>query len=261
MKNKSSSCDCTPDNHCGCLDGEECNCDEVAEIGTLCCDSIHCQNFICDNAIPSSPLDEEYSTQVLVRMTAPDFITTAVMADNRIIGDFHLREYLKDSYGLLIFYPADFTFVCPSELIAFSHRLNEFQNRNVKLLGISVDSPYAHLTWKKIPISDGGVGSLDFPLVSDHTKEISEAYGVLSDDGVALRASFLIDKEGIVRHQLVNDLPLGRDVNETLRIIDALHFYEEHGEVCPANWKRGDKGIKPTTAGIAAYLNKNIDRI
>ena len=165
------------------------------------------------------------------------------------------------SYGLLIFYPADFTFVCPSELIAFNRRLEEFTKRNVKLVGISVDSPYAHLTWKKMPINEGGVGKLDFPLVSDLNKDISYEYGVLSEDGVALRASFLIDKNGVVRHQIINDLPLGRDVDETLRIIDALQFYEQNGDVCPANWHKGDEAINPTPQGIADYLNKNLEKL
>lgn len=260
-KDKSTACNCTPDDHCGCMDNEACLCGETAEVDTLCCETLHCGQIICDNIDFASEREENSSAQVLVRDEAPDFIAPAVMPDNQIEDDFHLYEYLEDSYGLIIFYPADFTFVCPSELIAFNHRLKEFEKRGVKLLGISVDSPYAHQTWKKMPASDGGVGPLDFPLISDQSKEISEAYGVLSEDGVALRASFLLDKEGIVRHQLINDLPLGRDVDEALRIIDALLFYEEHGEVCPANWKRGKEGITPTSAGIAQYLNKNLDQI
>ena len=151
--------------------------------------------------------------------------------------------------------------VCPSELIAFNRRLNEFEKRGVKLLGISVDSPHAHLAWKKMAPQDGGVGPLDYPLVSDLNKDISFTYGVLSEDGVALRASFLIDRQGIVRHQIVNDLPLGRDVDETLRIIDALQFYEQNGDVCPANWHQGDEAISPSPQGIADFLNKNLEKL
>ncbi len=269
-------CDCREDDNCGCSFPNNmphdfdtmCDDDNTGENsddeddGCLICDTIHCQNLVIENiSHPEDETDESHCDSVLVRDLAPNFSSPAVMPDNTIINEFNLDNYLFGSYGLLIFYPADFTFVCPSELIAFNRRLEEFTKRNVKLVGISVDSPYAHLTWKKMPVNEGGVGDLDFPLVSDLNKDISYEYGVLSEDGVALRASFLIDKNGIVRHQIINDLPLGRDVDETLRIIDALQFYEQNGDVCPANWHNGDEAITPTPQGIADYLNKNLDKL
>lgn len=280
-----NKCDCSDDDNCGCSypnniphdfdchcdDDEECDYEgdeDCCECENLICDTLHCQNLVVENL----ELPEEYNnschcdedchcSSVLVRDLAPNFYAPAVMPDNTIINDFDLDTYLEGSYGLLIFYPADFTFVCPSELIAFNNHLEEFTKRNVKIAGISVDSPHAHLAWKKMSVNEGGVGDLNYPLISDLNKDISFEYGVLSEDGVALRASFLIDKTGIVRHQIINDLPLGRDVNETLRIIDALQFYEQNGDVCPANWHNGDEAINPTPQGIADYLNKNIEKL
>ena len=157
---------------------------------------------------------------------------------------------------LLFFYPMDFTFVCPSEIIAFDRKLKEFQARNTSVIGVSVDSEYTHFAWRQTPVDKGGIGPVGYPLVSDLTKNIARSYGVLLNDAVALRGLFLIDAHGVVRHALVNDLPLGRSVEEALRMVDALQFHEEHGEVCPANWKQGEKGMKPTADGVADYLAK-----
>lgn len=193
----------------------------------------------------------------LVTNPAPDFTATAVMPDNSFKEDFTLSSY-KGKYVCLFFYPLDFTFVCPSEILAFNKRLQEFKDRNCEVIGVSVDSHYTHLAWKKTPVEQGGIGDIQYPLVSDLSKKISLAYGVLLGDvGVSLRGLFLIDKEGIVRHQLVNDLPLGRSVDEALRILDALQFFEKHGEVCPANWRPGEEAMKPTPEGVAEYLKKH----
>ncbi|OCC14626.1 Alkyl hydroperoxide reductase subunit C-like protein [Dissulfuribacter thermophilus] len=193
----------------------------------------------------------------LVTNPAPDFTATAVMPDNSFKEDFTLSSY-KGKYVCLFFYPLDFTFVCPSEILAFNKRLQEFKDRNCEVIGVSVDSHYTHLAWKKTPVEQGGIGDIQYPLVSDLSKKISLAYGVLLGDvGVSLRGLFLIDKEGIVRHQLVNDLPLGRSVDEALRILDALQFFEQHGEVCPANWRPGEEAMKPTPEGVAEYLKKH----
>lgn len=194
---------------------------------------------------------------VLVREFAPDFYAEAIMPNNEIVNNFNLYDYLGEDYGYIFFYPLDFTFVCPSEILAHNNRLEEFKKRHVKIIGISVDSVYSHLAWKKLPVMEGGIGQLGFPLISDISKEISRAFGVLNEDGVALRASFLLDKDGIVRHQIVNDIPLGRDVDETLRIIDALQSYEKNGNVCPAGWHPGDDMIIPTPEGVSEFLKKH----
>ncbi len=180
---------------------------------------------------------------VLVQQKAPDFSAQAVMPD----GSFQqvsLSDY-AGKYVLLYFYPLDFTFVCPTEIIAFSDAVDAFEERNVQVLGCSVDSHYTHLAWRNTPRSEGGIGNIRYPLLADLDKKIAEAYDVLLPDGIALRGLFLIDREGVVRHQLVNDLPIGRSTEEALRIIDALQFFEENGEVCPANWHKGEKTIKP----------------
>jgi len=191
---------------------------------------------------------------VLVGKQAPDFTATAVAADNQI-RDFRLSEEIRGKYAVLFFYPLDFTFVCPSELIAFDHRLADFKERGVEVIGVSIDSQFTHLAWKNTPVDKGGIGQVGYPLVADVKHEICRAYDVeFGPAGVAFRGSFLIDKNGIVRHQVVNDLPLGRDVDEMLRVIDALQFTEEHGEVCPAGWKKGKAGMKASTEGVAAYL-------
>lgn len=196
---------------------------------------------------------------VLVGKAAPDFNAKAIMADNSINESFNLKNYLGGEIGVLVFYPLDFTFVCPSELIALNNRIKEFQSRKAKVIGISVDSHYTHLAWRNTPTNLGGIGQVQFPLVADLTKSIARDYDVLVGESVALRGSFLIDKKGIVRHQVVNDLPLGRNMDEMVRMIDALDFHETHGEVCPANWNRGDVGMKATPEGVAAYLSKKAE--
>jgi len=213
---------------------------------------------------------------VLVTKQAPDFTATAVMGDNSFKEDFSLSDY-KGKYVVLYFYPLDFTFVCPSEIIAFDHRLKDFEDRGVQVIGVSVDSHFTHLAWKNTPVNNGGIGQIRYPLVADLTKEIAADYGVLinnttaEDDcgdqfhllggSVALRGSFLIDKEGVVRHQVVNDLPLGRNIDEMLRMVDALQFHEEHGEVCPAGWDKSKKGMAASTEGVAAYLASEADQL
>lgn len=192
----------------------------------------------------------------LVTKPAPDFSAAAVMPDNQINEEFKLSDY-KGKYVLIFFYPLDFTFVCPSEIIAFNRAISEFESRNTQLIGISVDSQFSHFAWKNTEPKAGGIGQVQFPLVADLSKTISRDYGVLFDESVALRGLFLIDKEGIVRHSVINDLPLGRNVEEALRMVDALQFFEEHGEVCPANWHKGDKGMTPSAEGVASYLAEN----
>ena len=191
---------------------------------------------------------------VLVSKKAPDFTAKAVMGDNEI-RSFTLSEEIKGKYAVIFFYPLDFTFVCPSELIAFDHRLDEFKKRGVEVIGVSIDSEYTHLAWKNTPVEKGGVGQLRYPMVADIKHEICRAYDVeFAEAGVAFRGSFLIDKAGVVRHQVVNDLPLGRNVDEMLRMVDALQFTVEHGVVCPAGWIKGKAGMKGSTAGVAEYL-------
>ncbi|WP_029910855.1 peroxiredoxin [Pelobacter seleniigenes] len=191
---------------------------------------------------------------VLVGKQAPEFTSSAVMADGSINDNFSLADY-KGKYIVLFFYPLDFTFVCPTELIAFSHRMAEFEKREVQVIGCSIDSQYTHLAWRNTPIDNGGIGQVRYPLVADVKHQICRAYDVeLDPAGVALRGSFLIDKEGVVRHQVVNDLPLGRNIDEMLRMVDALQFHEKHGEVCPAGWSQGDKGMVADGEGVASYL-------
>ena len=191
---------------------------------------------------------------VLVGKAAPDFTAATVMGNNSIDENFNFKAYTKGKYAVIFFYPLDFTFVCPSELIAFDHRLKEFQDRNVEVIGVSIDSHFTHLAWKNTPVNNGGIGKVAYPLVADIKHEICKAYDVEAEGGVAYRGSFLIDKSSIVRHQVVNDLPLGRNIDEMLRMIDALQFTEEHGEVCPAGWSKGKAGMKATTEGVADYL-------
>lgn len=192
---------------------------------------------------------------VLVGREAPDFSAAAVLGDGTIVDEFNFKQGIKDKYAVLFFYPLDFTFVCPSELIAFDHRLDEFKKRNVEVIGCSIDSHYTHNAWRNTPLNDGGIGPVRYPLIADLNHAICKAYDVETPDGkVAYRGSFLIDKEGIVRHQVVNDLPLGRNIDEMLRMIDALQFNETHGEVCPAGWKEGDAGMQGTPEGVADYL-------
>jgi peroxiredoxin (alkyl hydroperoxide reductase subunit C) len=195
---------------------------------------------------------------VLVTQQAPDFTATAVLANGAIVEDFQLSS-LKGKKIVLFFYPLDFTFVCPSEILAHHHRVAAFAERGVELVGVSIDSRFTHNAWRNTPINDGGIGAIDFPLVADMDHSIMEAYGVVHPDGIALRASFLIDENFDVRHQVVNDLPLGRNVDEMLRMVDALEFHTSQGEVCPAGWNKGDEGIEASPDGIAAYLAKNAD--
>jgi len=190
----------------------------------------------------------------LVTKEAPDFTAKAVMPDGSF-KDLKLSSY-RGKYVILFFYPLDFTFVCPTETIAFDAKLDEFKKRDCELIGVSIDSEYSHYAWRNTPRNKGGIGEIRYPLVSDITKNISRSYGVLFQDSVALRGLFLIDKKGIVRHALVNDLPLGRNVDEALRILEALQHVEKYGEVCPANWSEGKKAMKPTAEGVADYLSE-----
>ena len=206
---------------------------------------------------------------VLVGKKAPLFKTDAVLEGSQISENFSLDQYLGKKYVLFFFYPADFTFVCPTEILAFQARIKEFEERNVQVVGCSVDSAFSHWKWLQTNLNEGGIKGVKYPLVADLSKTISENYDVLaghydySENGESIfhgipqsyRGLFLIDKESIVRHQVVNDMPLGRSVDEALRMIDALQYFEENGEVCPANWKKGDKALKPTQEGIANYLS------
>ena len=192
----------------------------------------------------------------LVTRPAPQFEATAVMEDGSF-KNVKLSDY-KGQYVCLYFYPLDFTFVCPSEIIAFHKKANDFKERNVQLLGVSVDSEFSHYAWRNTPVDKGGIGQIDYPLIADKSKNIARDYGVLFNEEVALRGLFLIDKDGVVRHSTINDLPLGRNVDEALRVIDALQYTEQHGEVCPANWKKGEDAMKPTADGVADYLSKNV---
>lgn len=198
---------------------------------------------------------------VLVGKKAPDFTAVTVMGDNSIDENFNFAAHTKGKYAVIFFWPLDFTFVCPSELIAFDHRLNEFKARNVEVIGVSIDSHFTHLAWKNTPVNQGGIGQVKYPMVADMKREITKAYDLEHDIGAALRGSFLIDRDGIVRHQVVNDLPLGRNVDEMLRMVDALQFTEEHGEVCPAGWKKGDEGMQASTSGVAEYLAKHGEKL
>ncbi len=199
---------------------------------------------------------------VLVGKPAPDFTSGAVLGNGEIVDGFSLSETIKGKKAVVFFYPLDFTFVCPSELIAFDHRYEEFQKRGVEVIGVSIDSVFTHSAWRNTAINDGGIGAVKYPLVADIKHEICQAYDVEFDAaGVAFRGSFLIDEEGVVRHQVVNDLPLGRNIDEMLRMIDALTFHQDHGEVCPAGWKEGDKGMAASADGVASYLAENADTL
>jgi len=194
---------------------------------------------------------------MLVTKKAPDFTATTVLGNNEIVDDFNLYDNFGENGTVLYFYPLDFTFVCPSEIIAFDHRLQEFKDRGINVIGVSVDSQFSHFAWKNTPVNEGGIGQVKYPLVADLTKEIAKAYDVLLDGGVALRGSFLIDKDGTIRHAVINDLPLGRNIDEMIRMVDAMLFTNENGEVCAAGWNKGDEGMKATTEGVAEYLGKH----
>lgn len=197
---------------------------------------------------------------VLVAKEAPDFTAPAVMPNGVIEDNFKLSD-LRGKYVVLFFWPLDFTFVCPTEIIAHDNRIKQFEEKGVAVVGISIDSQYTHFAWRETEVKAGGIGSVNFPIVADITHEITRAYGIEHPGGVAMRASFLIDKEGIVQHQVVNNLPLGRNVDEMLRMVDALQFTEKHGEVCPAGWEKGESGMKPTAEGVADYLSKEADKL
>lgn len=199
---------------------------------------------------------------VLVGRPAPDFTASAVLGSGEIVDEFNFASSTKGKYAVVFFYPLDFTFVCPSELIAFDHRLKEFTDRGVEVIGVSIDSHFTHNAWRNTPVNNGGIGQVGYTLVADMKHEICQAYDVEHPEaGVAFRGTFLIDQAGMVRHQVVNDLPLGRNVDELLRMVDALQFHEEHGEVCPAGWNKGDKGMDASPDGVAAYLSENADNL
>jgi peroxiredoxin (alkyl hydroperoxide reductase subunit C) len=194
---------------------------------------------------------------VLVGKQAPDFTVPAVLGNGEIVDSFTLSSAIKGKYGLVFFYPLDFTFVCPSELIALDNRMADFKSRNVEVIAVSIDSHFTHNAWRNTPVNNGGIGQVRYTMAADIKQEIMKAYDVQSADGVAFRGAFLIDDKGVVRSQIINDLPLGRNMEELLRLVDALQFHEEHGEVCPANWKKGDKGMNASPEGVAAYLTEH----
>jgi peroxiredoxin (alkyl hydroperoxide reductase subunit C) len=198
---------------------------------------------------------------ILVGSTAPDFTAPAVLPSGEIVDDFRLSD-LKGNYVVLFFWPLDFTFVCPTEIIAHDRRMADFKQRGVEVVGISIDSQFTHFAWRNTSVNEGGIGPVQFPSVADVKHQITRNFGIEHPDaGVALRASFLIDRDGMVQHQVVNNLPLGRNVDEMLRMVDALQFTEEHGEVCPAGWNKGDAGMTPTSGGVADYLAANAEKL
>ncbi|WP_281646839.1 peroxiredoxin [Parendozoicomonas sp. Alg238-R29] len=198
---------------------------------------------------------------VLVGKQAPDFTVPAVLADGTIVDEFNLAEAIKGQYGLIFFYPLDFTFVCPSELIALDHRMDQFKEKGVEVIGVSIDSHFTHNAWRNTPVEKGGIGQVGYTLAADMRHDIVKAYDVESEGGVAFRGAFLIDKSGVVRSQIINDLPLGRNMDELIRLVDALQFHEEHGEVCPAGWQKGEKGMSASPDGVAAYLAEESDKL
>lgn len=198
---------------------------------------------------------------VLVGKKAPDFTCAAVLGNGEIVDEFNLTEALKGKYGLVFFYPLDFTFVCPSELLAVDSRMAKFKELGVEVVGVSIDSHFTHNAWRNTPVNNGGIGQVGYTLAADINHNICRAYDVESDGGVAFRGAFIIDKEGVVRSQTVNDLPLGRNFDDFIRVFEALQFHEEHGEVCPAGWNKGDKGMTASPDGVAAYLSENADKL
>ena len=198
---------------------------------------------------------------VLVGKPAPDFNVAAVLGSGEIVDSYSFSESTKGKYALVFFWPLDFTFVCPSEIIALDHKFDEFKARGVEVIGVSIDSQFTHNAWRNTPVNQGGIGPVKFTMAADIKQDIVRAYDVQAAGGVAFRGAFIIDKDGIVRSQIVNDLPLGRNIDELIRIVDALQFTEEHGEVCPANWRKGDKGMTASPEGVAAYLSENADKL
>ena len=198
---------------------------------------------------------------MIVTNKAVDFTATAVLGNNEIVEDFNLYKNIGEKGAVVFFYPKDFTFVCPSEIIAFDHRYQDFKSKGIEVIGVSCDSEFTHLAWKNTPVNAGGIGKVQFPLVSDITKDITRSFDVLFGNAVALRGSFLLDKDGTVRHAVINDLPLGRNIDEMLRMVDTMLFTNEHGEVCPAGWHKGDAGMKADPKGVAEYLDKNASKL
>ncbi len=198
---------------------------------------------------------------VLVGKPAPDFRCPAVLGSGEIVQDFHLANAIQNKYALLFFYPLDFTFVCPSELIALDHRMGEFTARGVEVISISIDSHFTHHAWRNTAINDGGIGAVRYTMAADLTQHIARDYDVQTDGGMAYRGAFLIDSRGVVRSQIVNDLPLGRNIDELLRLVDALQFHAEHGDVCPAGWQKGDAGMQANPAGVADYLKQHGEKL
>jgi len=199
---------------------------------------------------------------VLVGKQAPDFTVPAVLGNGEIVDSFSFSEATKGKYAVIVFYPLDFTFVCPSELIALDHRMDDFKSRGVEVIAVSIDSHFTHNAWRNTAINDGGIGPVRYTMAADLAHTVVKDYDVEAEaPAVAYRGSFLIDKEGLVRHQVVNDLPLGRNIDEMLRMVDALQFHEEHGEVCPAGWSKGDAGMDASPAGVASYLSENSDKL
>ena len=193
---------------------------------------------------------------MLVTAKAPRLSGIAVLGNGQIENNFDLYSNIGPKGAVVFFYPKDFTFVCPSEIIAFDNRFNEFKERGINVIGVSCDNEFCHFAWRETEPKKGGIGRVQFPLVADIKKEWARKFDVLFDDAVALRGSFLIDKDGTVRHAVINDLPLGRNIDEMLRMVDTMLFTNEHGEVCPAGWNKGDKGMKATTDGVAEYLSQ-----
>lgn len=199
---------------------------------------------------------------VLVGRKAPDFCAAAVLANGNIASEFRLTKTIENKYAIIFFYPLDFTFVCPSELIALHKRMKEFKSRGVEVIAVSIDSQFTHNAWRNTAIEKGGIGPVDYTLVADIDHSICRSYGVEHPvASVALRGTFVIDKQGIVRSQIVNDLPLGRNIDELIRLVDALQFHEAHGEVCPAGWNKGSRGMKASPEGVAKYLAENVDEL
>ena len=199
---------------------------------------------------------------VLVGKQAPDFTVPAVLGNGDIVDSFSFSEATKGKYAVIVFYPLDFTFVCPSELIALDHKMDDFKARGVEVIAVSIDSHFTHNAWRNTAINDGGIGKVRYTMAADIAHTIVKDYDVEAESpAVAYRGSFLIDKTGLVRHQVVNDLPLGRNIDDMLRMVDALQFHEEHGEVCPAGWNKGDKGMTATPEGVASYLTDNADAL